>query len=89
MNTVSNVQVGGDGGEVVGDIAKDDMQTCALQVFESIGEIVVEQRAEAALCLLLTLPANEAIDVGGIRVDEFTEDMYAQVSRGTREKHIA
>ena len=84
-----DVQVGGDGGEVVGHIAKDDMQTCALQVFESIGEIVVEQCAETALCLLLTLPADEAVDVGSIRVDESAEDMYAQVSCGTREEHIA
>ena len=66
-----------DGTEVFGDIAEDDMQTCAEEVLEGVGEVVEEQRAQSALSLVQCLATYQTEDVFGIAVYQFTKDVYA------------
>ena len=75
--------------EVVGDIAEDDVDTLTEEFFEGIREIIEEEGTQTALGIFLRLAANEAIDVVGLAVDEFAQDMNTQIACGTRQQHIA
>ena len=70
------------------DIAVDDEESGAEKVVETPAEIVEEQVAYPALGVMLILSADETGDRLGVGVDEFTQDMDTQESRGTREEDM-
>ena len=76
-------------GEVAGHIAQDNVDALAEERLEGIGEIVEEQGAQTIFGLFERLAAYEAIDIGRVGVDELAQDVDAQITRGTRDEHVA
>ena len=75
--------------EVTRHIAQNDVEPLAEQVLECVREVVEQQGAQSALGSLQVFPAHEAIDIACIGVNEFTQDVDAQVTRGSRQQHVA
>ena len=75
--------------EVLRHIAKDDVQSLTKQFLEGVCEVVEQQGSQAALCFLLRLAAHQAIDVLGIRVNQFAQDVDTQITCSTCDQHIA
>ena len=75
--------------EVLSDIAQQHMDALAEQGLEGIGEVIVEQRAQAALGGLYRLSADETIDIVNVGIDELAQDVNAQIARGACDEHIA
>ena len=55
---------------------------------ELLGEVIVEHGLETSLCLLLTGSSHHTGDGEGIRLDEFAEDMDAEIACGTCEQNM-
>ena len=74
--------------EIIRDIAVDDEESGAEKVVETSAEIVEEQVADTALGVMLILSADKTSDRFGIGVDEFTQDMDSQETRGPRKEDM-
>ena len=75
--------------EIAGDISQNYVDSCSEERFECIGEIIVEQGAQAAFSGFECLAADQAVDILSVAVDEFAEDMHAQIASGTGYQYIA
>ena len=75
--------------EIVGDIAKDDVYPVAEECLVGVGEIIIEQGAQTAFGLLERLSAYQTVDVFGIAVYQFVQDVDTQIASDTGYEHIA
>ena len=75
--------------DILGDVAENDVETLSEEFLEGLGEVVVEQGAEAALSSFLALATYHTVDVLGIAVDQFAKDVDSQIARRTGDQYVA
>ena len=70
-------------------VAKDDVKSAPEQFLERTVEIVEQHRAQTTLRLLLSLTADEAVDLASVAVDQVSQHMDAEIAGSTGQQHVA